>query len=376
MFGVLLSNLNDWYGTRDEVTRLDFAIGWAQQWVIESRFYSLLAFLFGLGFSMQLLRAEQRGTDVRLTFYRRMGALLLIGIVHGTLIWSGDILTSYALVGCMLLLFRDLSARGLVVAAVMLEVVFRYGSTMLMRAFHIRMIPPPGHATANWIYAHGNYLQVLDQRVYDYLDWLGRWPLTVYPGFLTLFILGLAVGRTGILSNLSDRLPEVRRALVVALVCVVVGGYVELHLNDWWKPLRQFPESASAPGFWSIRSTIGRLPDDLLMWGTSAVFACLLTFLAVKRPGALLNRLLAPVGRMPLTTYLTQSVVCTLLFYGYGFGLYGHLTYTGNLIVTLTLFAAQIAASRWWLARHEYGPVEWLWRSLTYGRALPLSRVA
>src|SRR5215471_4075679 len=102
MFGVLWSNLNDWYGTTDPVTGLQHALAWIQDGLIESRFYSLLAFLFGIGFAIQLTRAEERGLDVRAMFCRRMAALLGIGILHGMLIWRGDILTAYALVGLLL----------------------------------------------------------------------------------------------------------------------------------------------------------------------------------------------------------------------------------------------------------------------------------
>src|SRR5215471_8419629 len=83
MFGVLWSNLNDWYGTTDPVTGLQHALAWIQDGLIESRFYSLLGFLFGMGFAIQLTRAESRGVDVRAMFCRRMAALLGIGIIHG-----------------------------------------------------------------------------------------------------------------------------------------------------------------------------------------------------------------------------------------------------------------------------------------------------
>src|SRR5262245_27699680 len=81
MFGVLWSNLNDWYGTTDPITGLDRALAWSQEWLIESRFYSLLILLFGVGFGIQLARARERGTDLRATYVRRAGALLVIGVV-------------------------------------------------------------------------------------------------------------------------------------------------------------------------------------------------------------------------------------------------------------------------------------------------------
>src|SRR4029077_14915087 len=90
MFGVLWSNLNDWYGTRDPITSVDRGLAFTQAWLIEGRFITLLCILFGIGFGIQLLRADERGVDVTGTYYRRSLALLAIGIVHGVLIWSGD----------------------------------------------------------------------------------------------------------------------------------------------------------------------------------------------------------------------------------------------------------------------------------------------
>ena len=102
LFGVLWSNLNDWYMANDPVTSLDHALHWTQDWLLESRFYSLLGFLFGIGFAIQLTRAAQRGQDGATLFLRRMAILLVIGVVHGILIWQGDILHAYALMGFVL----------------------------------------------------------------------------------------------------------------------------------------------------------------------------------------------------------------------------------------------------------------------------------
>ena len=123
LFGVLWSNLNDWYGTATPVTRLDYALSWTQQYLIETRFYSLLVILFGIGFGIQLTRANDLGIDVRNTYYRRSAALLAIGVVHGTLIWGGDILTIYALVSFALVMFRTATNRQLVIAASLLYVL-------------------------------------------------------------------------------------------------------------------------------------------------------------------------------------------------------------------------------------------------------------
>src|SRR5213078_3723034 len=108
---VLWSNLNDWYGTADPTSSFDRALAFGQEFLVESRFYTLLCFLFGIGFGIQLLRAAERGRSVQRTYMRRSAALLAIGLVHALVIWHGDILTMYALVSFALLLFRDASPK-------------------------------------------------------------------------------------------------------------------------------------------------------------------------------------------------------------------------------------------------------------------------
>jgi uncharacterized membrane protein YeiB len=112
MFGVLWSNLNEHYAPVPPSTPLQHALAWAQGNLIELRFYSLLGLLFGIGFALQLTRAESRGVDSTRLFLRRMAVLLAIGVIHGTLVWGGDVLTEYALLGFLLILFRRVPHAG------------------------------------------------------------------------------------------------------------------------------------------------------------------------------------------------------------------------------------------------------------------------
>ena len=162
LFGVLWSNLNDWYTTANPATHLDQAIRWTQDWLVESRFYSMLGFLFGIGFAIQLTRAAERGQDVRNLFLRRMTALLAFGIVHATLIWHGDILTAYALADFALVTFRRWSPRMLLFTVPALWLFFPYFVVHLAGIFGIQL---PRYDRA-WrevnqhalqIYAHGTW---------------------------------------------------------------------------------------------------------------------------------------------------------------------------------------------------------------------------
>jgi uncharacterized protein len=378
MFGVLWSNIND-YGTREPVTRLDHALSWTQTWLVEGRFYSLLILLFGMGFGIQLIRSENQATDLRGTYYRRATALLAIGIVHGTLIWQGDILTIYALVAFALVMFRTASTRRILIAALLLWFV---GTTIVREAMHLsglRVILPDSSGESSTIYAHGTWLDIERVRVSGYLQWLGRWGLTSYVSILASFLMGLWAVKSGYLRRVIGEPRVTSRLLAVALGAAALGYAMWHWANTLWPPVRA-PDNV-VPAFPFPYFQLAMLRQFVLRFlnwateGTALAYACVLLLLWQRPLGQRLLGPLAATGRMALTTYLTQSIVCTLLFYSYGLGWYGSFGFTGMLLITLILFACQMAASTWWLARFRYGPAEWLWRTLTYGRA-PEMRVA
>jgi len=299
--------------------------------------------------------------------------LLLIGVGHGMLIWKGDILTEYALLGFLLIFYRKLSPRGLLMAAAATFVTLQYLVKAVFFVFKLNYLfrRPPNPLTG-WAYAHGGYAQVLPIRIHEYLAWYETWGAVVFPAFLTLFVLGLWAERAGLFSRLQDA-RWVRRALLIAIASVVVGALLGDRVMKWWPFVR--PTSLLDLHFWSLRDIAIDLPERLMTWGAAAAYALAMTLVALRAGSARLLAPIAAVGRMPLTTYLTQSIVCTLLFYGYGLGWYGHVGFTGMLAITVVLFGVQLAASAWWVRRFRFGPVEWCWRSLAYLRKQPMTSV-
>lgn len=376
MFGVLWSNLNDDYITRGPSTALDHALNFTQNWLLESRFYSLLIILFGIGFGIQLTRANRAGRDVRTTYYRRTAALLAIGVIHGTLIWHGDILTIYALVAFALVMFRGSSTRSILIAAL---VLFFVGPVVVAEAKMFAglrvMVPSPSHAL---VYEHGTWMQIERARVDDYLQWLGRWGLGSYPAILASFLIGLWAVKSGYMRRVFDEPKQTFRLLVICVVAMAVG------YANWFWSARFYPVATPPKGFVGgfpfpyfqlaqLRQFVLRFFDwDTI--GGALSYACVLVLLWQRPAGQRALRPLAVTGRMALTTYLTQSIVCTLLFYNYGLDWYGHVGFTGVFAITMVLFAAQMAMSTWWLRRFRYGPAEWFWRTLTYGGA-PAMRI-
>jgi len=375
MFGVLWSNLNDHYAPTDPATGLDHALQWIQNNLIEERFYTLLILLFGVGFGIQLTRATAAGRDIRSIYYRRAAALLLIGVVHGTLIWRGDILTMYALVAFAVVLFRNATPRQVLGTAIVLWLI---GPTIVREALYLsglRIMLPGASGEATAIYAHGSWWQIEQARVGGFLQWFGRWGLQTYVHILAAYLLGLWSVKTGWLRRLVSEPRVTRRVLVVALIAGLIGYARWAWGNTLW-PRAQAPADfvAHFPYPYFQLEMLRQFVFGLFTWdvlGSSLVYACLLLLWWQRPSGQRVLRPLAATGRMALTTYLTQSVVCTLLFYSYGLGWYGSVSYTGFLIITLVLFSLQMAASSWWLAGHEFGPMEWLWRGLTYGKSPP-----
>jgi uncharacterized membrane protein YeiB len=167
-------------------------------------------------------------------------------------------------------------------------------------------------------------------------------------------------------------MPQIRRARWYALGGIVLGALALLYLNRIWpgptRPADSWLEFLKN----TPRATVGLIPFWLLCWSMSTVAATTLVLAAHNPRWAPRLNGLAAAGRMPLTTYLSQSVVCTLLFYGYGLALTERFTYFGKFVLTVTLFAAQMVFASWWFTRYRFGPVEWLWRTISYGRQQPM----
>jgi uncharacterized protein len=341
--------------------------------MVSGKAATTFAFLFGVGFAVQLRRAEARGTAGVDLYRRRLAVLLLFGLVHAFFLWYGDILAAYALVGFVLLFFRGRTDRTLLVWAglLLVAVPLVMGSIPLLSSLFGRDMPPPDlapmaelRATSLAAFQSGDPARVfaanLQGLATSYASPKAFWLVMV----LGVFLLGLYAGRRRYFENVVEHGPGFRRlaywGLGLGLPCSVgVGAVYVTHP----------PEAmATRPGIallMTVLVTFGTLP---LAFGYIATATLL-----VQRPRW--RRILghfAPVGRMALTNYLSQTVICLLIFYGYGAGLIGQVGATAALVIALLIFAIQMAWSPWWLTRFHFGPAEWLWRTLTYGQVQPL----
>ncbi|WP_448542438.1 DUF418 domain-containing protein [Roseiflexus sp.] len=341
------------------------------------KFYPLFAFLFGLGMWMQMERIQAAGGSPGRFMARRLLVLMGFGLAHALLIWNGDILFVYALVGLAALLFRKVQPRTLLIwAGILLAIPMIFGagfvalgallsgdaSGMAEGMAMLRDLEQRAIET----YAHGSWGQIFVWRAIEWLVIMVSLLSGSAIQILALFLIGMYFGKRQIFQRLMQ-LPEHERRLPAGGVCLAVGLIANLALA--WQ-MRVTDLSSPLAGLWQILTLIA---SPVLSYGYLALIVTL------TRTESWRHRLqpLAAAGRMALSNYITQSIICTLIFYSYGLGLFGQVGAFVGLVISATIWLAQLGVSVIWLKRFRFGPMEWAWRSLTYGKlqtmALPAS---
>jgi uncharacterized protein len=387
LLGILLMNIEGMAGPlMSSMTGVDPALSGADRVVdtlvylfVQGKFYPLFSLLFGMGFAAMLLRAREAGTASPGTYLRRVLALMAIGLAHGLLVWSGDILLTYALLALPLLLFfRDTPEPRLATWGIVL-MLFPCALMLGGGAIGSAMLASPQSAPefqeamarqaaqmAEWneaqrlAYGSGTYLEAVAQRATDVGMMLGF--LLMFGTFiLGLFLLGAWLLRSGAMAE-----PTRHAQLHARLRWLALPLGLAMTLLSWWlEPTMDF-------GRMDLRSTTAQ---SLQMVGGALMALGYLAWVVHALQGAAaagLLRWLAPAGRMALTNYLLQSLVMTWIFSGYGLGFFEQLPRAWQPALALAFFVLQVLASRWWMARFRFGPVEWLWRWTTYGKPPPM----
>ena len=345
---------------------VDRLVALAVATLVQGKFWTLFSLLFGMGFVVLLERAEAARASFDAIFARRLAFLLLIGVLHATLAWAGDILVPYALAGAALwLLFRVVPTREL--WRVGLAIYVLPLALMWMSVLAVQALPAggeeelaaasktlrEGYDHAAQVYAHGSYADVTAQRVADSLMQYS-WFTSILPAILGVFLIGAWLQRSG---KLRD--PAAQRPFFTGLFALAFpGGFV---LAAWSARKLSKIDVTVLDVPMAIYVTASTLANLMLCVAYGSAFLLLAT-----RPGSRLPALFAPAGRMALSNYLLQSIVFGTLFYGYGLGLWGEVSRSGQVLAALAFFALQLALSHAWMARFRHGPVEWLWRAWTY----------
>ena len=350
---------------------IDRVVRFLQYMFIDGKFYTLFSLLFGMGFSIIISHAAQRGGGGFKLFYRRMAVLALIGFIHLMFIWSGDILMLYALMGMVLPLFRNVSDRGLLGwAAFFLLLPVVVDATT--QALGVRLSAPA--VEAQWYYCgkygiteenFGYWLRDADSyrevfqflvqgalvRVQEFVDG------NRYFKVMGLFIIGYYVGRRKLYAGMAARKRQLRK---LAAAGFALG--VPLSAVYAWSAVNGHPLGTSAHTVLYLVS----------VYPMGFAYAGCLCLLYVKAEHAAVWRWLAAPGRMALTNYIGQSVAGMFIFYGIGAGLGAGVGLAATELVALGVFALQALFSMAWLRYCQFGPLEWVWRMLNYGKRLRL----
>lgn len=347
---------------------------------VHGKFYSIFSLLFGIGFSIILIRNEQKGINPLKIFYRRLLILLVIGAVHLFFIWEGDILFLYALIGLILPLFRKCSDRALLIwtgalilSPILIDAIkalfdFRTGGFLFTIAQEIdkKNGIPLDASSSQYLYKEGSGFREWRRWMepgffYRYSDLIET---NRIPKVLGLFLLGFYVGRK--------------------MMYAQIENYVSL-----FKKLRLWGFAVGVPAAiaWTYFAIFGQMhmKPELAMMGDTFFYAFSVVPLSLaytsviclhwtRRKGKTRLKVLASMGRMALTNYLMQSILGIIIFYNLGFGLGGDIGPAVYFPIGLAIYGFQVLYSNFWFKYFNYGPLEWIWRMLTYRKRLSIKK--
>lgn len=339
---------------------------------IESKFFTLFSLLFGIGFAIQIQSAERQGNSFFPRISRRMIGLLLFGLLHILLLWDGDILVIYAITGTCLIFFKDTSPKVLKRWIVSLLAI---PATAVFCAFIYTLtarLSPAGKATmlssdqsiadsfadtsaTEKLLANG-FIEGVFERIHTYIE-LSPLLLSRIPTVLAMFLIGLYLGKTNYYRELASHVDQLRK---VRLYGLTIGFSLMALIVASTKLL---PTTTALVAIIEDQYLAG----PILSLGFAATFV--LAYL--KHADWKIFNYFGHVGQMALTNYILQSLVLTFIAYGWGLALALQLSGFQVLGIVGLLYVSQVLVSMVWLNRFRYGPLEWVWRSITYWKLVP-----
>lgn len=374
LLGILMMNIMSFAGPtlQDQFTGAasDIYTGAANSGVIffintfvTSNFYTMFSFLFGLGFYIFLSRAEKKPGSTSLLFLRRMMMLLAIGLFHAIFIWYGDILTVYAVTGMILLIFykfKPVVNLTVSIFILLLGTVFIIAMSLLLFAAGSAGVGGAGSFDPGFNMVQSlndaGYMDVLNLNISIFSIMISS-NITMIPLVLAMFLIGLFVGQKRLYENLASH----RKLLVwTAVVGIVIGTPLKILVGYGLTYMMHNPA-------WSILTMLAYTAAGPLM---SLGYVALFVLITLKFKS--LTKLLQPVGQMALTNYVMQSILMTGFFYG--MNLFNKIDAVWFIPIVLSVFLIQIVYSHLWMRKFKFGPLEWLWRAVTYGKIITIKK--
>lgn len=336
---------------------------------VQMKFITMFSFLFGFGMIIMMERVVERGGKFGFIYTRRLFILLIFGCIHAFFIWDGDILTEYALLGFVLLLFRNRKPKTILIWAIVFYLIILIPAALMSFA-SLAGTPETTEFDESFIaeseknakqalatYARGTFMEVAQQRIHDrqyYMMLNGMAYLNPIIYFLVnipyfcMFLLGVYFAKKRYLHRPSEHGKTLKRLWLISLIIGLPVNILFGITND----------------------------ETLLLIGGPFLMLFYVISIVFMMQHQLAKRFLIPfsaVGKTALSNYLLQSIIATAIFYSYGLGLYGSVYPFLGLFISLIIFAFQLALSNWWVKHFRYGPVEYVWRVLTYGKVIPFT---
>lgn len=324
--------------------------------------------LFGIGFALQMKRAAAFDTSFVPRFRRRLVIMFLFGLVHAVVLYVGDILTVYALTGFVLILFRNATNKMLLRSAVVLMLLPVVQYTIF---WGMNMANPPAPVPAPpadeprffdliiKTYQNGSFAEILTTNLGGLI--VGRYPELFFTGrffrVLAMFLIGLYISKNMIYARVQEHLPLIRKVLIWG---AVIGIPCNIILAN----------SMKTEAYFNLEPT-GIIQPLVYAFGVPALslfYAAAITLLYQGSVGKKILGIFRPVGQLALTNYLMQSVICVFIFMSYGLGLTARVGPLHLCLIALGIYTAQVIFSHVWIRYFQFGPMEWLWRTLTYKR--------
>ncbi len=376
LFGILMVNMSFYkYPVYMERIPSQFPEGLERlsamfiQLFFTGNFYAVFSFLFGLGFFIFMDRTMKKGLELKPLYRRRLAALLVFGLLHIVLFWSGDILFTYAITGFILLAFRNVSLEA-IKKWILALFVFAFFFNIVVSFFKSagEFLAPEKYqavmdemiSSALIMYTEGTFIELMLYRLVNEIPYVIVGVILWIPQVLAFFLCGLYAGRKGFFNNIPAYIPMFKKirtwgllvgGLFLLLYVLLDYGVLSVH------PMLNF----------SLLSGINYLASIF-------IFPAYVSMIILGAQGGFWKKVLTPVGeagKMALTNYLSQTLICVIIFYGFGFGLYGRVSVSAGILITIAIFLVQVAWSNAWMRKFKYGPMEWFWRFLTYKKRQP-----
>jgi uncharacterized protein len=360
-------------GTGDNLTLLEIFSKSFIKFFFEGKFFLIFSMLFGYGFYIFLQKPTESNSSVLSLYRRRLFILLLFGIAHIVLLWGGDVLFVYAIFGFLLLLFRKSGDKKIIRWAIFFVLIPILILAVLTLLFSLLNGIPEFKTEldvmnkennlyyeelinrARSTYSTGSFGSIILMRLEEYADSFITSLIFFCPTIMGMFLIGFLSARKGLFTDLANKTALFKKILFRSLA-------IGLLANTAFVITMYHSDLFSLDHYFLLGTTMGLIGGIAF----SLCYISIITLLFIKGKATFLSKTLVPMGKMALTNYLMQSTICAFLFHSYGLGFYGKVAVWQGILLTVLIYSLQVIFSRVWLSYFYFGPLEWLWRSLTY----------